>query len=262
MEVKNEFGCGFIAAFFPARSFKPRKSVMSQPYQDCSKPAEPRPEQRVKPPPAKPKRANCREKRVADARTSSSSSNTSGSNKTSQVVNRAYTKKQNEEPSFTSNELSLTLADQRKVDTNGTLFRASTGNVMLLGHLGNLKQQGKVGINGEKDISKNGIAKKLTVEKRHQYGNILHNSAHSLNPEVIKSLGNETYKQGKYEEALALYNKAIAIDPTKACYYSNKSAALIGLGRFLEATVQCREAIRIDSSYHNAHYRLGNLYFR
>ncbi|XWS29513.1 hypothetical protein CRYUN_Cryun24cG0035500 [Craigia yunnanensis] len=75
-------------------------------------------------------------------------------------------------------------------------------------------------------------------------------------------MGNEDYKNGNFAEALALYEAAIAIDPNKASYRSNKSAALTALGRILEAVFECREAIRIEPHYHRAHHRLANLYLR
>ena len=70
------------------------------------------------------------------------------------------------------------------------------------------------------------------------------------------------YKQGRFEEALALYDRAIAIDSKKATYHCNKSAALISLGRFLQAIVECEEAIRLEPSYGRAHTHLATIYFR
>nr|GEZ81258.1 hypothetical protein [Tanacetum cinerariifolium] len=75
-------------------------------------------------------------------------------------------------------------------------------------------------------------------------------------------MGNEKYKEGRFDEAIALYTEAIGMDSSVACYYSNRSAALIGLGKLVDAILDCRIAIRIDPSYHRAHYRLGSLYLR
>ncbi|KAK7410535.1 hypothetical protein VNO78_01381 [Psophocarpus tetragonolobus] len=83
-----------------------------------------------------------------------------------------------------------------------------------------------------------------------------------VDPEVLKSMGNEAYKMGRFEEALAMYDRAIAIDSNKSTYHCNKSAALIGLGRFLPAMVECEEAIRLEPSYGRAHNRLATIYFR
>ncbi|XP_027355729.1 TPR repeat-containing thioredoxin TTL1 [Abrus precatorius] len=83
-----------------------------------------------------------------------------------------------------------------------------------------------------------------------------------VDPEVFKSMGNEAYKQGRFGEALALYDRAIDLDSNKATYHCNKSAALIGLRRFPQAIVECEEAIRLEPSYGRAHTRLATIYFR
>ncbi|KAI6699598.1 hypothetical protein NL676_013922 [Syzygium grande] len=83
-----------------------------------------------------------------------------------------------------------------------------------------------------------------------------------MDPETLKIMGNEDYKNGRFAEALALYDAAISIDPNKASYRSNRSAALTALGRLLEAIFECREAIRIDPRYQRAHNRLATLYLR
>lgn len=83
-----------------------------------------------------------------------------------------------------------------------------------------------------------------------------------MDPEELKEMGNEDYKNGRYADAIALYDRAILIDPEKASYWSNKAAALIGLGQLLEAVGECREAVRLDPSYYRAHHRLATLYHR
>ena len=83
-----------------------------------------------------------------------------------------------------------------------------------------------------------------------------------MDPEQLKIMGNEDYKNGRFAEALTLYEAAIAIDPNKASYRSNKSAALTALGMLLDAVFECREAIRIEPHYHRAHHRLATLYLR
>lgn len=83
-----------------------------------------------------------------------------------------------------------------------------------------------------------------------------------LEPDVLKSMGNEAYKKGKYEEALALYDRAIGLDSENAVYYSNKGAALIGLDRLMEAIEECEKALKIQPSYQRAHHRLATTYLR
>lgn len=149
----------------------------------------------------------------------------------SQVTNVSYTKQLRKEPSFTSSELSLRISVR--------------GAPNPVGHLGNLTKK-------KPEITKSYNGKVL--------GNIY--GAKKPDPDRFKNIGNEKYKQGRFDEAVALYTEAIGIDSTIACYYSNRSAALIGLGKLIDAILDCKIAIRIDPSYHRAHYRLGSLYLR
>ncbi|KAL7127771.1 hypothetical protein ABFS83_14G273600 [Erythranthe nasuta] len=258
--MENEIGCGFMGSLFHLKGLlRPKNTVMLEvgggsPHSKKRQPLAGENFSGQNPPEKKP--IPVRRPRVSDAarKSSSSSSNNSGSNKSSQLTVPSLTKPPADE------ELSLALSDQAKFDPNGAHYRASTGNVMLLGHLGNIKQLKR---DSTSDLPKVNIAKKVETGQHQLLGNIVRNSPRNKsNPDVIKSLGNEKYKQGKYEEALALYDRSISVDPTKACYYSNKSAALVELGRFVEAVFVCREAIRIDSSYLNAHFRLAKLYLR
>ncbi|KAL1821961.1 hypothetical protein ACET3Z_016830 [Daucus carota] len=185
-----------------------------------------------------------------------------------------YTKWLKKEPTFTESELSMRIAvRQKSTPTGGILYRASSNNGMLPSHLGNLKQQGggakassgKTSANSHVTSSSKGgrsiytpmlmgnIVKKPSGKTKAQY---------RFDSETLKLMGNENYKEGRYEEAIALYQEAIAQDPSKASYYSNKSAALIGLGRLIEAVFDCRVAIRIYPMYQRAHQRLAKLYLR
>ncbi|XVF61657.1 hypothetical protein PTKIN_Ptkin08bG0148000 [Pterospermum kingtungense] len=192
-----------------------------------------------------------------------------------------------------SGELESLIMERQKTKGNGTLVRATSNNMMLFGNLGNLRQPGggKTNTNSynvldhhhhqlhktarEDNLSPNGkypnsvmgnVVKKLPVEEKRseeqQAGSLCRALSTRMDPETLKIMGNEDYKNGDFAEALALYEAAIAIDPNKASYRSNKSAALTALGRVLEALFECREAIRIEPRYHRAHHRLANLYLR
>ncbi|KAL8505731.1 hypothetical protein ACS0TY_016810 [Phlomoides rotata] len=81
----------------------------------------------------------------------------------------------------------------------------------------------------------------------------------SSDPEELKRMGNDCYKNGNFSEALTLYEKAIAMSPSNAAYHCNRAAALMGLKRLFEAVRECEEAIRLDPWYVRAHHRLGSL---
>lgn len=150
-----------------------------------------------------------------------------------------------------SGELDSMIFDHQRSKAASNLIRASSGNVMLYGDLGNLRQPG----------SNNVVVTLAPVEEQNgKYGHEV--ISNSMDPEELKVLGNEDYKNGRFAVALALYDAAIAIDPNKASYRSNKSAALTALGRLLEAVFECREAIRLEPQYQRAHNRLAALYVR
>ncbi|WZZ91739.1 hypothetical protein YC2023_120318 [Brassica napus] len=146
---------------------------------------------------------------------------------------------------------------------------------MMFGSLGNLKQPGTTAVGNQTTVQNSGYGRKTMEGERQtpvrpisvsnnqdQSGSLCRAISTRMDPETLKIMGNEDYKNGNFVEALALYDAAIAIDPKKAAYRSNKSAALTALGRILEAVFECREAIRMEPHYHRAHHRLANLYLR
>ncbi|ESQ31358.1 hypothetical protein EUTSA_v10003869mg [Eutrema salsugineum] len=172
-----------------------------------------------------------------------------------------------------SGELESMITDHQKSRGPNGLVRASSSNVMLYGSLGNLNQSGPPANYGNVNTQSYGGgggygAKRTTTvaaaskSNQEQSGSLCRAISTRMDPETLKIMGNEDYKNGNFAEALALYDAAIAIDPNKAAYRSNKSAALTALGRILDAVFECREAIRIEPHYHRAHHRLGNLYLR
>ncbi|KAL6838639.1 hypothetical protein ACP4OV_031353 [Aristida adscensionis] len=84
----------------------------------------------------------------------------------------------------------------------------------------------------------------------------------AADPEEVKRAGNEQYKKGCFEEALKLYDRALALCPDNAACRGNRAAALIGLRRLGDAVKECEEALRIDPSYARAHQRLASLHIR
>ncbi|XP_060966528.1 inactive TPR repeat-containing thioredoxin TTL3-like [Cannabis sativa] len=220
-------------------------------------------------------------------------------NKTSAYayVNQGTNRKVPKESITISGELESMIIDHQKNKGSSTLVRASSSNVMLFGNLGNLRQQqqqpnGSVldhhnHHNHNQNNNHNHVHSKQRSREENpinnNYTNVTATTTSSNNnktsepvpsgslcraistrmdPETLKIMGNEDYKNGRFAEALALYDAAISIDPNKASYRSNKSAALTALGRLLEAVLECREALRIEPHYHRAHLRLATLYLR
>ncbi|CAL9048930.1 unnamed protein product [Musa banksii] len=182
-------------------------------------------------------------------------------------------------------ELDSMINDHQRSMGSSTLVRASSGNVMVFSNLGNIRAPGavtpnrnvldflpktaseKTGIpdgnrgprntNGPAGHAPNSSAVEVAAPE-----GLCRALSKRLEPEELKEMGNEEYKKGRYAEAVALYDRAILIDPGKASYWSNKAAALMAMGHLLEAVSDCREAVRIDPSYARAHRRLATLYLR
>ncbi|XP_076918552.1 inactive TPR repeat-containing thioredoxin TTL3-like [Bidens hawaiensis] len=145
------------------------------------------------------------------------------------------------------------------IDENERLNYA--GNMKVYGNLGNIhpKRNQEVLPNGMGNISRKTSKEIKKPANTTSYCRAL---STRMDPEQLKIMGNEDYKNGRFAEALSLYDAAISIDPEKASYRSNKSAALTCLGRLLEAVFEAREAIRIEPFYQRAHSRLATLYLR
>ncbi|KAI3767785.1 hypothetical protein L2E82_18189 [Cichorium intybus] len=140
------------------------------------------------------------------------------------------------------------------------------GNLKVYGNLGNLRQGNRKTVKEEPSFpsGKGNISNTPRKEGRTPVNPTSYCRALStrMDPEQLKIMGNEDYKNGRFAEALSLYDAAISIDPEKASYRSNKSAALTALGKLLEAVFEAREAIRIEPFYQRAHNRLATLYLR
>ncbi|XP_067622264.1 small glutamine-rich tetratricopeptide repeat-containing protein beta [Eurosta solidaginis] len=78
--------------------------------------------------------------------------------------------------------------------------------------------------------------------------------------ETYKNEGNRLMKNGKYNEALLQYNKAITFDPKNPIYYCNRAAAYIRLNNNESAITDCKTALIYNSTYSKAYGRLGIAY--
>lgn len=78
--------------------------------------------------------------------------------------------------------------------------------------------------------------------------------------ETIKNEGNRLMKDGKYNEALLQYNRAITFDPKNPIFYCNRAAAYIRLGDNERAITDCKSALVYNPNYSKAYGRLGIAY--
>ncbi|CAL5019630.1 unnamed protein product [Urochloa decumbens] len=179
-------------------------------------------------------------------------------------------------------ELDRMILDHQRVKGTTQLVRATSGNMMLHRNLGNLNAGGGGASSARSSVergAKQANERKAPSTNGYAFsgmGNIVREAkpaaaggdqlcralSHRTDPEKLKEMGNEEYRQGHYSEAVALYDQAIMMDARRPAYWSNKAAALAALGRLIEAVGDCKEAVRIDPAYDRAHHRLGGLYLR
>jgi tetratricopeptide (TPR) repeat protein len=62
---------------------------------------------------------------------------------------------------------------------------------------------------------------------------------------------------GRLEEALAVFDQALVLDPANAIAHSNRGAALVSLGRSEEALAACDQALALDPANARAHGNRG-----
>jgi tetratricopeptide (TPR) repeat protein len=68
--------------------------------------------------------------------------------------------------------------------------------------------------------------------------------------------GNKYFKEGKYVQAIDCYSRSIALQPT-AVAFANRAMALLKIRRYVDAEVDCTEAIELDDHYTKAYSRRG-----
>lgn len=79
------------------------------------------------------------------------------------------------------------------------------------------------------------------------------------NSEKYKEQGNEAFKTGNWDEALALYTKAISLTNEEgkdlATYLKNRAATLLKLENYEEVVKDCDKCLKIIPSEPKALYR-------
>ncbi|KAF9178239.1 DnaJ sub C member 7, partial [Haplosporangium sp. Z 11] len=74
-------------------------------------------------------------------------------------------------------------------------------------------------------------------------------SGNKKTAEQIKAQANQEYKLGNYAAAVDLYSQSIKLEPTNATYYGNRSAALMMIKKYSDASMDCQTAVQLDSMF-------------
>lgn len=75
--------------------------------------------------------------------------------------------------------------------------------------------------------------------------------------EIAKEKGNQAYKDKQWQKAISFYTEAIKLNGNNATYYSNRAAAYLESGSFLQAEADCTKAINLDKKNVKAYLRRG-----
>lgn len=83
--------------------------------------------------------------------------------------------------------------------------------------------------------------------------------ARSRYVEDLKANGNQSFKEGAYQQAVEFYTQALDAAAENAVLYSNRCAALLKLGRVGEARADAEKCIHLRPEWEKAHFRLGSV---
>ncbi|GLU12900.1 hypothetical protein SLE2022_295560 [Rubroshorea leprosula] len=75
--------------------------------------------------------------------------------------------------------------------------------------------------------------------------------------EMAKEKGNQAFKEKQWQRAIGFYTEAIKLSGNNATYYSNRAAAYLELGSYLQAESDCTKAIELDKKNVKAYLRRG-----
>ncbi|KAL0429558.1 UNVERIFIED_CONTAM: Outer envelope protein 64, chloroplastic [Sesamum radiatum] len=75
--------------------------------------------------------------------------------------------------------------------------------------------------------------------------------------EMAKEKGNQAFKDKQWQRAIGFYTEAIKLNSSNATYYSNRAAAYLEMGSFIQAEADCTQAIDLDKKNVKAYLRRG-----
>ncbi|XP_026386779.1 outer envelope protein 64, chloroplastic-like [Papaver somniferum] len=75
--------------------------------------------------------------------------------------------------------------------------------------------------------------------------------------EIAKEKGNNSFKDKQWQKAIGFYTEAIKLNGKNAAYYSNRAAAYLELGSYLQAEADCTKAISLDKKHVKSYLRRG-----
>ena len=84
-----------------------------------------------------------------------------------------------------------------------------------------------------------------------------HNEENAKKANEYKEMGNDAFRKGNHKTAMELYTSALMIKDDNHVLYTNRAQALMKLGKFLDASHDCRKAIRLKPDFIKAYIHLS-----
>jgi stress-induced-phosphoprotein 1 len=79
---------------------------------------------------------------------------------------------------------------------------------------------------------------------------------------ALKEKGNALYKEKKFDEAIAAYDEAVAMDPSNVMFLNNKAAVFIEQGNTAGAIEICQKALELAKEYRASYEDRAKIYQR
>eukprot|EP00401_Gymnodinium_catenatum_P027059 CAMPEP_0117551552 /NCGR_PEP_ID=MMETSP0784-20121206/49249_1 /TAXON_ID=39447 /ORGANISM="" /LENGTH=467 /DNA_ID=CAMNT_0005348593 /DNA_START=118 /DNA_END=1521 /DNA_ORIENTATION=- len=89
----------------------------------------------------------------------------------------------------------------------------------------------------------------------------LHEAFSEPGADLYKQKGNDAFKEGKWDEAIKNYNKAISLDPNQAPFYSNRAACWASKGNHESALADAKKCVERDPKFVKGYSRKGKALF-
>ncbi|ETV82742.1 prefoldin, alpha subunit, variant 1 [Aphanomyces astaci] len=99
--------------------------------------------------------------------------------------------------------------------------------------------------------------RRMEALEQHEEASVDKTAVTTHEAESIKQQGNAAFASAKYQAAVDLYSKAIALTPTAHTLYGNRSAAHFHLREFAHAQKDADAAIAINPTWAKGHFRRG-----
>ena len=74
---------------------------------------------------------------------------------------------------------------------------------------------------------------------------------------TLKEKGNKAFQKRKYQDAIDLYTSAIRINDTNPVLFTNRAQALLKLGKAMDASQDCRQALELKPDFVKAFIHLA-----